>query len=121
MIARDHGIKLLIDGRFEDLEAEMRRVSDPSRPTVEGYYFTEKRDGVAHVTDAPLATMETFVKEDLRISAEDIAIIFVANSSSEFREFRDSDSEFLVRPELCIGTRNAGTARNFSRALCRGF
>ena len=72
VIARDRGIKLLIDGRFEDLEAEMRRVSDPSRPTVEGYYFTEKRDGAAHVTDAPLATMETF--QDL-ISAEDMAII----------------------------------------------
>ena len=72
VIARDRGIKLLIDGRFEDLEAEMRRVSDPSRPTVEGYYFTKKRDGAAHVTDAPLVTMETF--QDL-ISAEDMAII----------------------------------------------
>lgn len=53
-MVKDRGVKVLIDARFEDLEQEMRRVVDGRRPTVEGFYFRDKIDGIGHVTDPPL-------------------------------------------------------------------
>jgi hypothetical protein len=70
----DREIKLLIDGRFEDLEAEMRRITDPTRPAVDSYYFKDKVIGHPHVSDAPLATFESFVKRgDITMGADDVA------------------------------------------------
>jgi hypothetical protein len=74
--AKDRGIKLLVDARFEDLEAEMRRIADPTGPTIDSFYFADKVVGVPHVSDTPLATFESFVKRgDLAMSAGDIAHI----------------------------------------------
>jgi hypothetical protein len=64
--AKERGIKLLIDGRFEDLEAEMRRIADPTRPAIDSYYFKAKVAGVPHVSDAPLVTVESFVPKATR-------------------------------------------------------
>jgi hypothetical protein len=52
-IVKDRGVKLLLDARADDLEGELRRVTDPYRPTIETFYYKEKVKGVPHVTDKP--------------------------------------------------------------------
>jgi hypothetical protein len=53
-IVKGRGIKLLLDARADDLEGELRRVTDPYRPTIETYDYKEKVEGVPHMTDRPI-------------------------------------------------------------------
>jgi hypothetical protein len=55
---KDRGVKMLVGARFEDLEAELRRVVDGYRPSVQSFYYCGKIDGVGHVSDTPLIERE---------------------------------------------------------------
>jgi len=50
-IVKERGVKLLLDARPQDLESELRRVTDPYRPTIETFYYKGKVEGVPHVSD----------------------------------------------------------------------
>jgi len=85
---KDRGVKMLIDARFEDLEQEMRRVADGHRPTVEGFYYRDKIDGIGHVTDPPLIERDEYSFLAMRGSIQN-------KRTRESWELRDNDGTVL--------------------------
>lgn len=45
---KERGVKPLYDARFSDLEAEMRRVTDPTRPEIDSFYAATQVDDKPH-------------------------------------------------------------------------
>jgi len=58
---KERGVKPLYDARFTDLEAEMRRVSDPTRPGIDSFYAATQVDGRPHYLQEPMITFDDMV------------------------------------------------------------
>jgi hypothetical protein len=53
---KDRGIKILGECVFRDLEPELRRVTDPVKPTYQSFYAKSKKEGRSHYTDRAMVT-----------------------------------------------------------------
>ena len=60
--ARNRGIKTIYECHPNDLEAELRRRLDPTRPTVKSFYAKKKSEGRSHCSDAKMVTEEVWGK-----------------------------------------------------------
>jgi hypothetical protein len=75
---KERGVKLLYDARFNDLEAEMRRVTDPTRPEIDSFYAVTQVDNKPHYLQEPMMTIDDMLEwHKNRVSdvAEDTAVI----------------------------------------------
>lgn len=55
---KEMGVKPLYDSRFSDLEAEMRRITDPTRPGIDTFYAANQEDDKPHYTEKPMVTFD---------------------------------------------------------------
>ena len=59
---KEMGVKPLLDARPADLEAELRRVTDPMRPGIDSFYAATPVEGKPHCTHAPMMTIEAMLQ-----------------------------------------------------------
>jgi hypothetical protein len=75
---KERGVKPLYDSRFNDLEAEMRRVTDPTRPEIGSFYAATQVDNKPHYLQEPMVTIDDMLewhKNRVRDVAEGTALI----------------------------------------------
>jgi hypothetical protein len=59
---KERGVKHLYDARFSDLEAKMRRVTDPTRPEIDSFYAATQVEDKPHYLQASVITLEAMIK-----------------------------------------------------------
>lgn len=59
---KERGVKTLYDSRFSDLEAEMRRITDPTRPEIDTFYAATSVDDKPHYLDKPMIDLEVMLE-----------------------------------------------------------
>jgi len=70
-VVKDRGVKLLLDARPQNLEAELRRVTDPYRPDIDTFYYKGKVEGVPHVSDKTWTPPGYLPEESVNTESED--------------------------------------------------
>jgi Holliday junction resolvase len=59
---REMGVKPLLDARPADLEAELRRVTDPMKPGIDSFYAATPVDGKPHCALEPMMSIDAMLE-----------------------------------------------------------
>jgi hypothetical protein len=59
---REMGVKPLLDARPADLEAELRRVTDPMKPGIDSFYAATPVDGKPHYTHESMMSLDEMLQ-----------------------------------------------------------
>lgn len=81
--AKERGVKPLLDARPADLEAEIRRVTDPTRPEPDSFYAVTPVDGRPHYLQEPMMTIDDMLewhKNKVRDAAEGTSTTLISES-----------------------------------------